>query len=64
MAIYWNLVYHIPAGTAHSNETNFPTILSKSEKDTCFLLINELSKGKYFATLSSGTENLDLKLSH
>ena len=29
---YWCLVYHIPAGTAHSKEASLPTILSISEK--------------------------------
>ena len=31
IAAYWCLVYHIPAGTAHSGDTNFPTLFSTSE---------------------------------
>ena len=31
IAAYWYLVYHIPAGTAHSSDTNLPTIFSTSE---------------------------------
>ena len=64
MAAYWNLVYHIPTGTAHSKDTSLSTILSTWAKDTFTFAPRDCSKGRYLATLSSGTENLDLKLSH
>ena len=57
---YWCLVYHIPAGTAHSKEASLPTIVSISEKVTEFFDNSCCSRGIYFSLLSSGTRNLML----
>ena len=43
---------HIPAGTAHSRDTNLPTIFPNSAKDTHCLVIRFCNIGKYLEILS------------
>ena len=63
-AAYCSLVYHIPAGTAHSKDTNLPTIFSSSAKDTHCLVIKSCKIGKCLDILSWGFFYLPCREAH
>ena len=63
IAAYSSLVYHIPVGTAHSSDTNFPTIFSNVEYEIQVLGRIDCKINKYLCTLFSGMKYLCLAVS-